>query len=75
MKTDMKDKTNMKMLYATKGPILDRIEETRNYLIDSNCLKEQKHLDAGSEPRDYWHFGYMIGLRDALKMVFGNDDA
>ena len=27
---------------------------------------EQKHLDEGSEARAYWHYGYLMALRDIL---------
>lgn len=30
---------------------------------------EQKHLDEGSAERAYWHYGYMVALRDVLKLL------
>jgi hypothetical protein len=30
---------------------------------------EQKHLDEGSEARAYWHYGYMVALRDIRKLL------
>ena len=30
---------------------------------------EQKHLDEGSAERAYWHYGYLMGLRDAAKLL------
>lgn len=28
--------------------------------------EEQTHLDEGTRERLYWHYGYLIGLRDAM---------
>lgn len=30
---------------------------------------EQDHLDEGSRERAYWHYGYMIALRDVLALL------
>lgn len=30
---------------------------------------EQRHLDEGSRERLYWHYGYLVGLRDALNAL------
>lgn len=30
---------------------------------------EQKHLDEGSAERAYWHYGYMVALRDVLNLL------
>jgi hypothetical protein len=30
---------------------------------------EQKHLDEGSTERAYWHYGYMVGVRDVLNFL------
>lgn len=34
-----------------------------------DCVTEQAHLDEGSRERVYWHYGYMVALRDALKLL------
>lgn len=31
--------------------------------------QEQKHLDEGSAERAYWHYGYLVALRDVRKML------
>ena len=28
------------------------------------CASERAHLDAGSRERAYWHYGYLMALRD-----------
>lgn len=35
---------------------------------------EQKHLDAESAERAYWHFGYASALRDIQKCLPGRAD-
>ena len=30
---------------------------------------EQKHLDAGSDERVYWHHGYASALKDVLRFL------
>jgi hypothetical protein len=33
------------------------------------CVTDQKHLDADTPERAYWHYGYMVALRDVLKRL------
>lgn len=35
------------------------------------ALDEQRHLDTGSRERAYWHYGYMVALRDVLRLISG----
>jgi hypothetical protein len=35
---------------------------------------EQKHLDAGSAERAYWHYGYAVALRDIQDCLAGKND-
>ena len=32
-------------------------------------FKEQKHLDEGSIERAYWHYGYLVALRDMTNLI------
>lgn len=32
-------------------------------------VAEQKHLDEGSVERAYWHYGYMVALRDVMRLL------
>jgi hypothetical protein len=32
---------------------------------------EQKHLDEGTQERAYWNYGYMVALRDVLRLLTG----
>jgi hypothetical protein len=33
------------------------------------CGKEQRHLNEGSIERIYWHYGYMVAIRDVLAQI------
>lgn len=32
-------------------------------------VADQKHLDEGSVERAYWHYGYMVALRDVMRLL------
>jgi hypothetical protein len=34
-----------------------------------HVFDEQVHLDTDTEERSYWHYGYLIALRDVQKMI------
>ena len=38
-----------------------------------NCGTEQMHLEEGSQERVYWHLGYMVALRDTLRLLTGQE--
>ena len=48
-----------------------RMNATRKWLRDNSsaCFTEQKHLDEGSQERAYWHYGYMVALRDVMRFL------
>jgi hypothetical protein len=33
------------------------------------CEASQKHLDPGTPEQAYWHYGYLSGTRDVLKLI------
>lgn len=35
---------------------------------------DQKHLDANTPERAYWHYGYMTALRDVTRMARNDAD-
>ena len=35
---------------------------------------DQKHLDLGTLARGYWHYGYLMALRDVRDHLFPNSD-
>jgi hypothetical protein len=47
-----------------------RAEETEQWLREQTAadpFTEQRHCDAGTVERAYWHHGYLMALRDAIK--------
>jgi len=50
-----------------------RIRDTSAWLEKhgGSCISEQKHLDEGSQERIYWHYGYLIALKDMLHFLTG----
>lgn len=51
--------------------IYDRIAGLETWLTEQgvDVKQEQSHLQEGSRERLYWHYGYLVGLRDAMKAV------
>ena len=35
------------------------------------CQEEQRHLDDGTPERAYWHYGYLVALRDLRALLNG----
>ncbi|HLY97684.1 MAG TPA: hypothetical protein VKT33_01320 [Candidatus Angelobacter sp.] len=50
-----------------------RIRELSEWLKNNagNAPAEQRHLDEGSQERIYWHYGYMVALKDMLRFMTG----
>jgi hypothetical protein len=48
-----------------------RIRETKKWLVDTapECFNEQKHIVKGTSERIYWHYGYLMALRDVHKRM------
>jgi hypothetical protein len=65
---------------TTDAPALDvhasvgrRIDDLVEWLSEHapRCDSEQAHLRAGSPERVYWHYGYLIALRDLQRLMAG----
>jgi len=52
-------------------PLEKRAKDLQDWLEKNapDSLTDQKHLDEGTQERVYWHYGYMVALRDALKFL------
>jgi len=48
-----------------------RVTELTGWLKENapECDIEQKHLDANTPERIYWHYGYLCALRDSVKLL------
>lgn len=64
---------------ALTEPFRIRAEETEKMLREQqavNPFEEQRHLDAGTRERAYWHHGYLMALRDVIaRLGIGGRDA
>ena len=51
--------------------IQERIDDLTEWLNENgaDCSCEQAHLDQGSTERLYWHYGYLIALRDVRRRM------
>ncbi len=46
-----------------------RIKVLQDFLGTSGVdVRQQRHLDEGTVERAYWHYGYMVALRDVLRL-------
>ena len=48
-----------------------RIDNISAWLAENapDCRGDQKHLDEGTAERAYWHYGYLIALRDIQNLL------
>ncbi|HEY6181978.1 MAG TPA: hypothetical protein VIW67_07015 [Terriglobales bacterium] len=56
---------------ADIAPIEKRAKAIQDWLKENGreCFDEQKHLDQGSTERIYWHYGYLVALRDVYRFM------
>lgn len=63
-----------KEIMARESAEFRRLEERCNALRywlkreSPDCFEEQKHLEEGNPERVHWHYGYMVALRDVLRL-------
>lgn len=38
-----------------------------------HVVDEQTHLDSGTEEQAYWHYGYLVALKDIQKQIHEGD--
>jgi hypothetical protein len=53
------------------GKIDERLKDIEGWLTDNApyVIADQKHLDESTPERAYWHYGYMVALRDVLRLL------
>lgn len=62
------------MPLATRTALSD-IEQRRDDLMDwlqrdaAHHVKDQSHLDEGSVEQAYWHYGYLVAMKDVLALL------
>ena len=59
------------MVRTLRGDLVLRADELGRWLAENEarCLSEQAHLDADTRERAYWHYGYLIAIKDVLAML------
>ena len=59
---------------TAREKIAHRIVALTSWLKDHApfVADEQNHLNEGSVEKAYWHYGYLMGLRDAKEMLDPN---
>lgn len=50
-----------------------RIDAIEKFLAGTNVKDEQGHLEPGSTAKLYWHYGYLMALKDVLSL-FGDGE-
>lgn len=60
---------------AEMEPATDVLERRQRDLLEwladnaPLCQSEQRHLDGGTDEQAYWHFGYLIAIKDMLALL------
>lgn len=54
--------------------VRERADELAAWISESSSdvVGEQRQLDEGSPEQAYWHYGYMVALRDMLRFLADN---
>lgn len=62
----MRDHKNIELLQKRRDAIRDWLDDEAPY---AGC--DQRHLDADTPERAYWHHGYQAALDDVINMLTG----
>jgi len=57
--------------YNDISAVEERFKELGEWLEEKSpeCFSEQKQVDEDTQERVYWHYGYMVALRDILRFL------
>lgn len=64
------------MVSSAKSQLInDRVRQLSRWLEDESPYVQfdQRHLSDGTSEQAYWHFGYLVALRDVIAL-FNDDD-
>lgn len=52
-----------------------REKKLRDWLQENHptIFADQKHTEEGTSERTYWHYGYLVCLRDMMRHLSGTD--
>jgi len=58
------------------GKLQTRIETLEGWLLQNapHVFDEQKHTTEGTVERNYWHYGYLVALRDVVALAAAKGD-
>jgi hypothetical protein len=58
---------------ADIGALEKRASDLQDWLKENapEVFAEQKHLDEDSQERVYWHYGYLVAVRDIYRLLTG----
>ncbi len=61
----------MKSDRETTDKLRSRADEIQRWLEDEApyTVADQRHLDEHTPERAYWHHGYLMALRDVLRLI------
>ena len=65
----MSDQNNIALLERRRDDIRDWLNEEAPF-----TAFDQRHLDANTPERAYWHHGYQSALSDVLRMLSRSDE-
>lgn len=54
-------------------PIINRINGLDKWVDEQGVKKEQAHLKKDTKERQYWHYGYLVALKDVLALLNQNN--
>jgi hypothetical protein len=48
-----------------------RVQQLEQWMARNctHCEREQAHLNQGSREQAYWNYGYLVALRDTLRLI------
>lgn len=71
--TDVSASSRRQRAYSADQAIDQRIDDLTDWLAANcpSCTHEQAHLDEGTRERAYWHYGYLVALRDLRDLLAG----
>ena len=56
---------------SLEAAMRERKDALSNWIRENgeSCFNEQLHLEADSSERLYWHYGYLMALRDLINQL------
>jgi Arc/MetJ-type ribon-helix-helix transcriptional regulator len=67
--------TESELLGEALDKLTERAKDLEAWLLRDHEaeIKRARHLDKDTRERVYWHYGYASAIRDALRLIVGDD--